>query len=306
MTFTQRPFRGAADLPAIAELINLLPEHHHIIDYPYRLASPSIHALGNVGLWEDASGALMGCAIIQRQFWCADWYVHPAAQAGELPELMWAWADAHLRQVGDEQGKPFYFIFDARDDDPAQRALWERHGLKTDTWHYLHMARSLAEPIPPAELPDGYAIRPLRSDEAAAYAELHRTAFGTKNMTAEWRERTLGMPEYRQDIDLVVEAPDGRLAAFCILWLSQRDDLTGMGRVGQVEPLGTHPDFRKLGLAQALLLEGFRRLKAAGADTALVEVDAENDPGHSLYQSVGFRRQYAVLKYSAYFGGPPA
>ena len=297
MDFIRRPFRGAADLPAIADLIRQLPDHHHSIDYPYRLCSPSIYAPEHVALWEDRAGTLLGCAIVQRQFWGLDWYVHPQAQASGLPTSMYAWAADRLTSLGDEQGKPLYFIFDARDDEPAQMAFWERQGCQAADWKYWHMARDLADEIDEPALPEGFAIRPLRSDEAAAYAELHRTAFGTANMTAEWRERTLHMPEYRQDLDLVVEAPDGRLAAFCVLWLSER--------AGQVEPLGTHPDFRKLGLGQALLLAGFRRLRDSGARSVDVEVDAANDPGLGLYQSVGFERQYTVLKYFKYFGGAP-
>lgn len=295
MDFTQRPFRGPADLPAIVDLIRRLPDHHHLIDYPYRLCSPSVHAPDHVALWEDAAGTLIGCAIIQRQFWVVDWYVRPEARAGGLPEAIYAWAAEHLTRVGDEQGKPLYFIFDARDDDAAQIAFWAAQGCAKADWSYWRMARDLALPIGEPALPAGFAIRSLRPAEAAAYAELHRTAFGTANMTAEWRERTLHVSEYRQDLDLVVEAPDGRLAAFCVLWLA--------GAAGQVEPLGTHPDFRKLGLGQALLLAGFRRLRAAGARTVGVEVDAENDPGLGLYQSVGFERQYSVLKYFKYFGG---
>ena len=48
---------------------------------------------------------------------------------------------------------------------------------------------------------------------------------------------------YRADLDCVVEAPDGSLVAYCLAWL---DDAN---RVGELEPVGTHPDYRRRGLA---------------------------------------------------------
>lgn len=303
MQYVRRPLRGPEDLAAMAALIRSDPRHHHFIDYPYRLCSPAAHAPGLAMLWEDSQGALAGIAIIQTQFWVVDIYLAPEA----APELLIGivdWAEAFLTESGDEDGKPLYFIFDACDNDPERIAFWEARGLKRADWSHWHCRRQLDEPIPAPGIPAGFTLRPLRPDEAAAYAELHRAAFGTENMTAEWRQRTLEIPEYVPELDLVAEAPDGRLAAFCVLWLSAPDK-TGR-RLGQVEPLGTHPDFRKLGLGQALLLEGFRRLRERGAASVAVEVDAANDPGLGLYQSVGFRREYAVLKYFNMYGGQPA
>jgi hypothetical protein len=40
---------------------------------------------------------------------------------------------------------------------------------------------------------------------------------------------------YRHDLDQVVEAPDGRLAAFALGWLDAAN------RVGELEPVGTDP-----------------------------------------------------------------
>ncbi len=39
---------------------------------------------------------------------------------------------------------------------------------------------------------------------------------------------------YRQDLDCVVEAPDGTIAAYALAWL---DEANG---VGELEPVGTH------------------------------------------------------------------
>jgi ribosomal protein S18 acetylase RimI-like enzyme len=105
-------------------------------------------------------------------------------------------------------------------------------------------------------------------------------------MTVGWRARTLERPEYLPDLDLVVEAPDGRLAGFCVCWIST--DEQGHALSGQVEPLGVHPDFREKGLGRGLLLEGIRRMQQRDVATMIVETDDDRDAAVALYTSAGF------------------
>jgi len=143
----------------------------------------------------------------------------------------------------------------------------------------------------PAPLEPGFAVRPLAGKaEVDAYAELQRVVFGTKNMTAEWRARTLDAAHHVAEADLVVVAPDGRLAGFCIGWL-----LPGEHPAGQIEPLGVLWDYRELGLGAALLTECLRRLVARGATTQPVETDTYRTPALGLYESFGFEPIRDVL-----------
>lgn len=68
---------------------------------------------------------------------------------------------------------------------------------------------------------------------------------------------------------------------------------------GLLEPVGCHKDFRRLGLARALLHEGMRQLRSQGIGVAVVEplVPAQNPAAYALYESVGFRPQCGWLKY---------
>ena len=84
---------------------------------------------------------------------------------------------------------------------------------------------------------------------------------------------------------MLVEAPDGSLAATAIAWL---DEVT---RTAEFEPVGTHVDFRRRGLGTALQLYGMHRAAAAGADRMLVAcVGAPAHPAaRNMYLGVGFR-----------------
>jgi mycothiol synthase len=156
-----------------------------------------------------------------------------------------------------------------------------------DSWSKVLMQRSAQRPIAGCVLPAGFVIRSLAGEgEVEAYVRLHRAAFGTENMTVEWRARTLRRPEYLPELDLVAVAPDGRLAAFCVAWLNSHSEGKSSG---QIEPLGVHKDFRGLGLGRAILGEALRRLHRCGADTVYVETDLQRTEALSLYKAVGFR-----------------
>jgi predicted GNAT family acetyltransferase len=81
----------------------------------------------------------------------------------------------------------------------------------------------------------------------------------------------------------VIEAHDGRFAAYALLW---PDDANG---VGELEPVGTAPAHRRLGLAGAACLEVARRLRGLGAGTAVVYA-VEGSAAGRLYGSLGFEQ----------------
>ena len=177
--------------------------------------------------------------------------------------------------------------------DAAALALLTRHGFaakgrRLSQWQRRPHDGSLA----PAALPDGYVVRGLRGpDEFAARVEAHRAAFAPSKLVVEKYERLGELPHYRFDDDLVVEAPDGSIAAFAISWWDED------GRVGEFEPVGTHPDHRRRGLSRAVLTHGLRRLFGRGADVVQVYSDA-SDPGpEALYASAGFQRHAHHQRY---------
>jgi hypothetical protein len=74
--------------------------------------------------------------------------------------------------------------------------------------------------------------------ESLHVVALHQAVFESKNMTLPWRLRTLSCPEHRPELDLVVTAPDGRLAAFCVGWFANVG--AEQRPWGQIEPLWVH------------------------------------------------------------------
>lgn len=297
----RRPYSGQSDQLRMSALAHASPDDNlHVVDLPYRLSSWAFDDPANAGLWFDESGELVAWAVLQTPFWAIDYTLHPAARHLH-PEVL-AWADARAREaLPTPSGRPAWFVAVFEDQAGLIRDL-EAAGFNCqanvphDPWSQVWMARPAQAPVPEAALPPGFVIRPLADEgEVDACVALHRSVFGSLNMTREWRARTLRRPEYRPELDLVAVAPGGRLAAFCVCWF----DLHGPGGrpAGQIEPLGVGQEFRRLGLGRAILAEGIRRLHRLGVEQVLVETDNFRDAAFALYRSSGFRVARNVLMF---------
>ena len=95
---------------------------------------------------------------------------------------------------------------------------------------------------------------------------------------------------YRETLDCVVEAPDGRFAAYCQCWPDDEN------RVGEFEPVGVREEFRRCGLGAAVCTFALQRLHAEGIRQAIVYCATE--PACELYQSLGFRIHASLVGYA--------
>ena len=291
----------------MARLVEAAPSDNlHLFDLPYRFSSWAFDDPGNVGLWFTETSELAAWAVMQAPFWTIDYALSPGASSN-LHRRVLNWADGRARALlGTSSGHPCWFInafpgLTQRILDIEESGFANQSDVGIDSWSKVFMQRPADLPVKDYRIPPGFIIRPLRGEqEVPAYTELHRTVFESKSMTGEWRSRTLSHPAYRSELDLVVAAPDGRLAAFCIGWLHQSP---GLPLVGQIEPLGCHPEFRRYALGRLVLVETIRRLQAAGASHIVVETDNNRSTAFALYESLGFQVTQTVNVFRKDFGG---
>ena len=172
--------------------------------------------------------------------------------------------------------------------NPARELLLSEFGYrKRELSGYLRL-RPVDLPVPDIDFPEGYEIRSItgRSDYDQL-ASVIRLVFGHGEwFNAEVYEGITRCSFYKQDLDLVAIAPDGLFASFCTFRMDSASRITNL------EPVGTHPNHRKLGLAKALILEGLRR--AMKYNPFLFYVGAANTPAaNRLYDSVGYTEKFA-------------
>lgn len=300
MSITQRSYSGEADKAKMYALSCQFPSDNlRVTDLPYRLSSWALDDPKNVVLWFDEHQQLMAWAALQTPFWTIDYAFHPSVP--EVHAEILAWADHHARfMLNTEYGHPCWFVT-VFSEQTERICDLEKAGFKCqadvgkDSWLKVFMRRPGDAPVKAYKAPQRYTVRPLAGEkEMGAYVELHQAVFESKNMTVEWRRRTLRHPAYTPELDLVVEAPDGRLVSFCICWLNK--SVEG-GPIGQIEPLGCHKDFGHLALGRVALSEGLRRLQSLGAKNIFVETDNYRNIAFRLYESFDFQKIQDVLIY---------
>jgi GNAT superfamily N-acetyltransferase len=207
--------------------------------------------------------------------------VHPGH--GELVDEVIGWYD------GVAAGIERTVLPQAADESGLKR--WAAHGYQTDPawladtgfWTQLN-ARDLDDVEQPA-LPGGFRF--CTADEAGPQAafQAHVDAWAPSTYTAEGYEGVQRTPTYRGDLHILVQAPDGTMAASTIMWLNE------INKTVEFEPVGTHQGYRRRGLGRAMMLHGMLLARDAGASHATVA--CLGAPGHpqarGLYYGVGFR-----------------
>jgi GNAT superfamily N-acetyltransferase len=168
---------------------------------------------------------------------------------------------------------------------------WVANGYDTDPaslgdtgdWTQLNQ-RDLADLEQPA-LPDGFRFRTADEVGSEAAVRAHLDAWAPSTYTAEGYRGVRQTAAYRGELHFLVEAPDATMAASTIMWLDEAN------RTVEFEPVGTHPAYRRRGLARAMLLHAMHRARAAGAVHAMVAcLGAPGLPAaRELYYGLGFR-----------------
>lgn len=186
-------------------------------------------------------------------------------------------------------------VFEVQSTDGVTRSALERRGYRLGAGQrVLAVHHRVLAGEPEVEPPEGFRLRTVGPADLAARVELHRIVWMPSRVTEESYRNVRAAWPYRADLDCVVEAPDGRLVSYCLAWLDPDN------RAGEFEPVGTHPDFRRLGLGSAVCRFALRRLEDEGATQAVVYAiadDPENRGPKRLYESVGFVETSRFLRY---------
>jgi ribosomal protein S18 acetylase RimI-like enzyme len=297
-----RLYQTPADLEAMIRLILLVRPPGSISDYPSILDLRELLLLPEMQaatrLWETEHSQLMGFALVDSVNNLL-FELDPDATTPEIEDQVVAWGLGAISQGYTSDREHPSLDAPCSAEYTAHKAFLERHGFMRVPGETVTLTRSLSEPIALPILPPGFTIRNVAgAQEVEAYVALHRTAFDTLNMTVDYRLAIMRIPDYIPELDLVAVAPDGTLAAFCVCQISQSDNERSGRLEGRTDPVATHPDYRRRGLAKALLLTGLGLLKERGMDTARLSTNGDNTSMIHTAKQVGFSISSAIYWYS--------
>lgn len=125
-------------------------------------------------------------------------------------------------------------------------------------------------------LPEGYRLLTRVDTSERPH---HFTRQTERHEEARLRETSL----YRPELDLVVYDGDDDVAAYGLFWLDTET------ATGVVEPMRTHDDHQRRGLARHVLTAGVDRLAESGTERISIGYEPANPASGHLYRSVGFQ-----------------
>jgi GNAT superfamily N-acetyltransferase len=241
-----------------------------------------------IGVWEE-DGDIVGVANYEEQLGEAFFQIRPGY--AHLKSEMLAYAEDYLfARLNDGRAHLRAYIndFDAEFESIAeQQGYLKRDDASQPTSRYV-----ITSPFPEIVVRDGFRLKSLEEDNDLYKSD--RALWRGFNHPGEppadgvdGRKLMQSAPNFRKDLNIVVEAPDGSFVAYSGMWYLPAN------RIAYVEPVATDPDYRRLGLGTAAVLEGIRRCGELGATVAFV------GSGQEFYKGMGFKElcvQYAWTK----------
>ncbi|MEQ8676384.1 MAG: GNAT family N-acetyltransferase [Aggregatilineales bacterium] len=268
--------------------------HLHIGDIPHRIFNDLRREDPKelVWLWHDLENHLAGYVIVCPAHKGFDLHIHPVHRAGTLESEMIAYAVAQTRQKMAESKIEGDIGTDVDECDDVRMKRLEEAGFVRGKQLYWFTERNLGVPILKSTLQEGFFIRSAEGvHEAQKLIDVHSSGFGSSWTLAQY-ERVMTSPGYDAERELVVVAPDGQFAAFCIIWLDENN------KIGYFEPVGVHKDFHRRGLGSALMNHAMRIMIDKDMETATVLHEVDNPASTGLYASLGFKQMYRIFEYT--------
>lgn len=234
--------------------------------------------VGKIGIWED-SGQVVGLVTTDLNF--GKTFCLALPEYAFLKNEMMLYAKENLC-IDEKFGIVIPDLDSEFQDIAAGLGYYATVQKENDAIFYLDKTST------EYKLPEGFHITTIKDNyDPYQYLRVLWKGFnhelngeGEFTFTPE-KEQLVSEEMLRPNVDLslkvAVVAPDGNFVSYCGMWYDPRVDYA------VIEPVATDPDYRKMGLGKAAVLEGISRVGKLGAKTALVGSTQQ------FYYSIGLR-----------------
>ena len=231
----------------------------------------------DIRFWEDEQSNILGAAVFRDPDF-VKLVLFPEQRDLMAPMLNWVEARFHQKEIPDKQ-----LTIETIERNPVLEALLASKGYEKDSGYYTFREKDLAfstdEPI---ILPPGFIIKHI--DTADDLKKFHHGTDLVFNFpdNPDVYQILRQAPSFIPELDMIVLSPDGEIASLGSVWFDQTRSLA------EFEPVGTVPEFRKLGLGSALIAEACNRLRRLGCQKVTVMSWSESIEANRLYERAGF------------------
>jgi predicted N-acetyltransferase YhbS len=213
--------------------------------------------------------------------------VHPAHP--QLRFELFAYAEeTNFQGISKSTGRLIRAVYVNDFDKELEQLVGERGYEKWEDFSQEKASMALQAPLPRISLPEGFSLQSL-ADENDLH-KINRVLWRgfdhpgpPPEEEIEGRAFAQQAPNFRKDLTIVVVAPDGNYVSYGGMWHIKEI------KVAYVEPVATDPDYRRMGLGKAAVLESVRRAAAEGAQVAWV------GSGQEFYSAIGFEVKFAAV-----------
>ncbi|MEA2672850.1 MAG: mycothiol synthase [Chloroflexota bacterium] len=306
-----RPYAGESDLADIARIENAEAEADRIqrrtteaeLRVVYGHANEHFDAARDVTIaeidgrvvatasreWVDTTDDLREYRI--------DGVVDPEFRGRGIGATLLAENERRQRELAATHDSPVPRIFGSWSADAQERdvRLLTVAGFQPARW-FFDMTRPNLDDIPDVPLPGGLELRPITPDMALAVwradVEAFKDHWGGFDGSDDRLEGWLAQPS--NDLSIWTIAFDGDEVAGGVINTIDPDENAALGiRRGWLRSVFTRREWRRRGLARALIARSLALHRERGMTSASLGVDADNPSGAlGLYEGVGFQVDY--------------
>ena len=218
-----------------------------------------------------------------------------------IEQAMLGWGEKHLREIAAGQpndGKRFFQTYSLENKEKLN-AILKDMGYKPARY-FFEMNRPL-DVIPEADLPEGIEARPAKKEDYRkvwdASIEAFRDHWGFSEPKEEEYVSYTTSRYFQPDIWQVAWDGD-EVVASVQNYIDEEYNKKFNRKCGWTEEISTRKEWRRRGIAKALIVRSMHMHKALGMTTVALGVDTENPNGAlQLYEGLGYKKIRTMITF---------
>ena len=211
----------------------------------------------------------------------------------QIKALLFDYAEETFKGISESTGRLIRAVYIHDFDTELEQVAKSRKYQKWADYGGDMSRFTLDKPVPKISMPQGFTLQSLAED--IDLAKINRVLWRGFNHPGpapeeeiQGRRESMQAPNFRKDLTIVVVAPDGNYVSYCGMWFVPQN------RVAYIEPVATDPDYRRMGLGKAAVLESVRRVANLGAEVAWV------GSGLDFYLGMDFEKMFTTFPWVKY------